>query len=1582
MGSSDQRGRVRSSPEPPRRLAAEPKPSQGGGEDRGDARAHSSVSVDREGIPEARDDQDEDRGISEILHLRQCVQLSAGANEYDDRTACQHDGRDEGGALGDEARAPPEGSEGQCLHGERLFQHDREVSPELWPEGWDPSVTPLSSHDPSDSDCLGPGGSLESVLPLSQKLSDSEKRHVETSVDHMLPEALQSLVIGQRSMLLEVACSPNSVLTTTMQELTKNPNGAHRCSLWNGCDLGTGKGVKTVLDTIDMVQLLFVWLSPVCGPYSIMQNINQRSEAQRAELSEKRREALKQYVGCAIIYRYCCQRGIHVGWEWSQTCTAWRLPLIEKLKQEYQPYLSTVRGCQVNLRDDDQQFTSKGWKVMSTHELLAKRLDLPCRCSPGTVHVPCEGKLTERTAYYTKEFAKRVCQSILKGMSTETIHREIHQGKTPQGNFGFGTECMCHEGQHHDAHITCGHCTQHDWERQLGKDEHMVLAAHKTPGSSKYEGLPVEEIKRKLYLLHAATGHGPIKNLVRMLKHYGAPKEVLVEAEKFQCSVCQERSRPQPRNQATLEIQPKKLEVIEADVGHWVHPDGNHYQFLLYVDSGSRFKVARHIITGKRDHVTAAQFITTFRECWVEYFGNPRTLRVDPDGAFRSHELSSYCDANNIFLDIMPGEAHWKLSLCERGIQGVKELLSKMAQDFPDVSFVDLLSEAIRVFNSREQIRGYSPVQHLMGRAPDDEGRFFAAPRALTEDLCCEGPREENVRSHQLRQQAEMRFIEWTGQQRLSRAQNSKAKIRPVYHPGDLVYIWRRQVPLKEAKNKHGTGRFIGPARILATERERDADGALKTGSSIWLVRGRRLLKCCVEQLRHASQREHILQELYDAEPQPWDFPRVAKELGGNDYDDLTEEPPTPEELRRAADPDQEVQPSKRLRQKSRPPPGQEVTPAQATPDLATGSSSSSRPGRSRSRVGRSGPSSQASFVEGAHWTELVHDTFPAEPEVSGFWTEPTAAVSVSIDMPTTRSQTEKILKDLPTYFNNTLKKRAAVEVSEKYLTPAEQEEFRNAKGIEVSNFLAAKAFEALPSHLKVDRTRAVRMRWILTWKQKEDGTRKAKARAVLLGYMDPLYEHRSTASPTTTRQTRQMQLAIAAALGFTTEKGDVTGAFLQSRPYPAELTCVPCEEICVAMGLEPNSVVRVKKACYGLVDAPLEWYRSICDFFQKLGLRRLWSDPCCWVLERNNQVRGLISGHVDDFLFSGSKSDPLWQETCAAIRSEFKWSDWEHGKYTQCGVLVEEHSDGTYSLSQESYIDDLRYINLRAHRRKEKGAPTDALEQSQLRTLLGGLSWVAQQTAPHLAAEVGLLLSEVNHSSVDTINRANRLLDQAKGMKDHKVRIHKIPLDKMMVCAWCDAAAHNRPDGSSTQGIVVGISSTDLIKGQCAPVSLVMWQSAKIGRICRSPGASEAIAAVNAEDLLFFARFQLSEMSGHKVHVRQVNHAVNTVPGCLVTDSRNVYDKLASEAVVPKGAERRTDLELMSLKAAQLRNHVLVRWVNSEAQLANPLTKAREQREMMLFYRMNHHWKIVEDETMSSAKKRKLKGQSPTGRY
>ena len=237
--------------------------------------------------------------------------------------------------------------------------------------------------------------------------------------------------------------------------------------------------------------------------------------------------------------------------------------------------------------------------------------------------------------------------------------------------------------------------------------------------------------------------------------------------------------------------------------------------------------------------------------------------------------------------------------------------------------------------------------------------------------------------------------------------------------------------------------------------------------------------------------------------------------------------------------------------------------------------------------------------------------------------------------MPETRTASEKAVADFPAFFSSSLKRRSSIEVHEKHLTAEEKEQFRQAKSVEVNNFIASQAFEALPEYMKPSRDQAIRMRWIMTWKYREDGSRKAKARAVLLGYQDPCYKQRATNSPTSTRQTRQLQLQLAATLKLKLRKGDVTGAFLQSRPYPGELYCVPTPEICEAMKLPPESLTRVRKACYGLVDAPLEWYRSICAFFQELGLKRTWSDPCCWTLHQNGDLKGIITAHVDDFLFS-----------------------------------------------------------------------------------------------------------------------------------------------------------------------------------------------------------------------------------------------------------------------------------------------------------------------------------------------------------
>eukprot|EP00439_Symbiodinium_sp_Y106_P034056 s2629_g4.t1 len=771
-----------------------------------------------------------------------------------------------------------------------------------------------------------------------------------------------------------------------------------------------------------------------------------------------------------------------------------------------------------------------------------------------------------------------------------------------------------------------------------------------------------ERIRKRLYLLHCATGHSPPKHMVQALKRRGVDERTLKLAEEFTCNVCKEKQRPPPRNLAALEPLPPKLYTIGADIGHWTHPHTEEsYQFMIIVDEGSRFRTARILSSGSKKAPNAQDCLSYLQEGWVQYFGHPRALRLDPAGAFRS-----------------------------------------------------------------------------------------AAARTR----------------------------------------------------------WR-----------------AGP-----------------------------------EQLRRAPSREELVEALATKvdTATPWTFQAVANQIGGNRFEDISSEVPPEAEWHRAQQSEEEAQPIRQRLRGKRPPRGQ-LTPDTviAEPDEPepTGGEFDER-ARSRSR-GRP-PQGVASQVDqpAAWWTTVADHKWPEEE--ANYWSNSDAAVEVEISFPQSQRGRQRALRDLSGYFVGSLRRRA-VELSERRMTTEEKEAFQGAKAIEVKNFVASRAFEVLPSHLRPDKSQAIGMRWILTWKLKEDGSRKPKARAVLLGYQDEGYEHRATTSPVMTRTTRQILLQLSAWKHWRVQKGDVTGAFLQSRQYPEQLYCIPCPEICESLGIPAGSVTRVKRACYGLVDAPLEWYRD---------------------------------------------GDRLWESKLKAIQDQFKWGDWEKDKFTQCGVM---------------------------------------------------------------------------RSTVETIIKANILLATAKKKQDHVMKVHSFnPEDTLTLVAWVDAAQGNRVDGGSTQGILIGMSTTKLLAGEVEGVSPISWTSQKIDRSCRSPGASESQAVVNGEDSLYAARFQWSELLYGRPDLHRPDDHVRLTGGCVVTDSRNVYDKLETEVLVVKGAEKRTSIELLTVKESQENTAVGLRWVHSEAQLANSLTKAGGYREYELYYKMGHRWCLVEDEAMMSAKRRKDLGLQP----
>ena len=199
--------------------------------------------------------------------------------------------------------------------------------------------------------------------------------------------------------------------------------------------------------------------------------------------------------------------------------------------------------------------------------------------------------------------------------------------------------------------------------------------------------------------------------------------------------------------------------------------------------------------------------------------------------------------------------------------------------------------------------------------------------------------------------------------------------------------------------------------------------------------------------------------------------------------------------------------------------------------------------------------------------------------------------------------------------------KAKQVEVHERQLDPQELEQFQKAKQNEVRNFIAAECFRMWQGR-EIQEHEILQMRWLLSWKYdekyKDQGGKKAKARAIILGYQDNNYQHRKTSAPSPSNSGRQLYFQMAAWKRFKVEKGDVSGAFLQGDHLEEDLWCWPLPEICKELGITEGTPMLMKKAACGLVQAPLRWYLSVCNYLASLGYTTLQTKTCCWIFHHH----------------------------------------------------------------------------------------------------------------------------------------------------------------------------------------------------------------------------------------------------------------------------------------------------------------------------------------------------------------------------
>ena len=254
-------------------------------------------------------------------------------------------------------------------------------------------------------------------------------------------------------------------------------------------------------------------------------------------------------------------------------------------------------------------------------------------------------------------------------------------------------------------------------------------------------------------------------------------------AKQFECTACQERARPDPRCQSTLEHISGKWETLQIDFGQWQHPESReNFHFILAV--GARLRVGQVVHQGKHYHVSAEDVKTFLRDKWFPFFGYPHRIRADPDGAWRSLNIDEFLTDCTIGLDSTAPEAHWQIGVVESSIGQTKSILPALCRMDPKEAFC----RAMWAQNQRDLYLGFSHIQHAFGRSFNSGNGSSDKPLKDLPIITENGVSAQFGKDMQAMHLAEKTFLEEQSKERLHRrAQSSGHRRMPQVIPGDLA---------------------------------------------------------------------------------------------------------------------------------------------------------------------------------------------------------------------------------------------------------------------------------------------------------------------------------------------------------------------------------------------------------------------------------------------------------------------------------------------------------------------------------------------------------------------------------------------------------------------------------------------------------------------------------------------------------------------------------------------------------------------------------------------------------------------------
>ncbi|KAI3678839.1 hypothetical protein L6452_38143 [Arctium lappa] len=214
---------------------------------------------------------------------------------------------------------------------------------------------------------------------------------------------------------------------------------------------------------------------------------------------------------------------------------------------------------------------------------------------------------------------------------------------------------------------------------------------------------------------------------------------------------------------------------------------------------------------------------------------------------------------------------------------------------------------------------------------------------------------------------------------------------------------------------------------------------------------------------------------------------------------------------------------------------------------------------------------------------------------------------------------------------------------------------------------------------------RAIGTKWVFRNKRDERGiVIKNKARLVAQGYtQEEGIDYEEVFAPVARIEAIRLFLAYASYMKFKVYQMDVKSAFLYGSIEEEVYVCQP-------PGFEnpsyPDRVYKLKKALYGLHQAPRAWYDTLSSYLLENGFERGVIDKTQFIKRKKKDIL-LVQIYVDDNIF-GSTRESMCREFEELMHQRFKMSSM--GELTFfLGLQVQQKSDGIF-ISQSKYVQDI----------------------------------------------------------------------------------------------------------------------------------------------------------------------------------------------------------------------------------------------------------------------------------------------------